>query len=166
MQDNPFHDVLLGRSLPAAWVDLDAFNRNMTRVASYATRAGKSVRLASKSVRHIGLMKRVLNHESGVFQGVLCFTVDEAAWLYQQGFDDLVVAYPSVNPFALAKACAAPKDGACLRLMVDDAAHLDAIHHVATRHDVQVPVVLAIDVGWSPLGSRMSVRGVLCGGSA
>ena len=69
MQDNPFHDVLLGRSLPAAWVDLDAFNRNMTRVASYATRAGKSVRLASKSVRHIGLMKRVLNHESGVFQG-------------------------------------------------------------------------------------------------
>ena len=72
--------------------------------------------------------------------------------MYQQGFDDLVVAYPSVNPFALAKACAALKDGACLRSMVDDVAHLDAIHHVATRHDVQVPVVLDIDVGWSPLG--------------
>lgn len=152
MQHTTFQHLLKDRPLPLAWVDMDALSRNVDRFAKTALRAGKTIRLASKSIRHVGLMRRILEHDSGVFKGVLCFTVDEAAWLYSQGFDDLLVAYPSVNPVALEAVCEALKAGAQIRLMVDHPAHLDAIHDAARHHAVTVPVVLDVDVGLNLLG--------------
>src|ERR1700690_2886023 len=47
---------LLGeRALPCALVDLDALDRNIAVVREAA--AGKAVRVASKSVRHLGLLR-------------------------------------------------------------------------------------------------------------
>ena len=55
---------------------------------------GKPIRIASKSLRCRPLVKRILDGNSG-YQGQLCFTLPEAIWLTDAGFDDLVVAYPT-----------------------------------------------------------------------
>ena len=85
---------------PIAVVDLDAFDANADDLARRA--GGKPVRVASKSLRVPALVARALAHDG--FSGVLAYTVAEALHLHGSGIsDDVVVAYPSVDPGALAR---------------------------------------------------------------
>lgn len=60
------------------------------------------IRLATKSVRSRELIGAVL--AAGPFmQGLLCYSAAEAAWLAERGFDDIVVAYPTVEPTTCAR---------------------------------------------------------------
>ena len=59
---------------------------------------GVPLRLASKSLRVRALQERAL---AAGFVGTLCFTLPEALWLASNGWDDLVVAYPTVDRGAL-----------------------------------------------------------------
>src|SRR2546426_1112296 len=82
---------------PFALVDLDALWANAADMVRRAR--GKPIRLASKSVRCRPLQERVLAREG--FRGTLAFTLPEALWLADHGFDDLVVAYPTADRAAL-----------------------------------------------------------------
>ena len=98
---------------PFAVVDLDAFDAN---AADLLRRAGATaVRLASKSVRCRALQRRAL--DAGL-RGQLCFTLPEALWLADHGFDDLVVAYPTADRGALRALAHGPHRGA-IAVMVD-----------------------------------------------
>jgi D-serine deaminase-like pyridoxal phosphate-dependent protein len=133
---------------PFAVVDLDAFDAN---AADLMRRAGATaLRLASKSVRCRALAHRAL--DAG-FRGQLCFTLPEALWLADHGFDDLVVAYPTADRAALRALAHGPHRGA-IAVMVDSRAHLDLIE--AAGGD-PVRVCLDVDAGWSLLGGRIKV---------
>jgi D-serine deaminase-like pyridoxal phosphate-dependent protein len=133
---------------PFAVVELDAFDAN---AADLLRRAGSTaLRLASKSVRCRALQRRAL--EAG-FRGQLCFTLPEALWLADQGFDDLVVAYPTADRAALAALAHGPHRGA-IAMMVDSRAHLDLIEAAGGG---PVRVCLDIDAGWWLLGGRIKV---------
>jgi D-serine deaminase-like pyridoxal phosphate-dependent protein len=110
---------------PFAVVDLDAFWANAADMERRAR--GKPIRLASKSVRCRALQEKVL--ASSGFEGTLAFTLPEALWLAQEGFEDLVVAYPTVDRGALRALAELPKDSsqALLSLMVDSSAQLDLV---------------------------------------
>ena len=69
-----------------------------------ARSGGKPIRSASKSIRCREVLRRVLDR-SPVFQGVLCFGAGEAAHLAAHDFDDLVVAYPTVDAHDIAAVC-------------------------------------------------------------
>src|ERR1700679_2902649 len=64
---------------PFAVVDIDAFAENAATLARRA--GGKSIRIASKSLRCRALLERLLADEKGSFHGVLALTVAEALWL-------------------------------------------------------------------------------------
>ncbi|MGZ5404248.1 MAG: amino acid deaminase/aldolase [Nocardioides sp.] len=132
-----------GRALPTPLmaVDLDAFDLNAADLVRRA--AGKPVRIASKSIRVPFLLERALRLEG--IEGVLCFTLREALWLYDRGLgDDLVVAYPSVDRPALARLVSSPGAAAAITVMIDDVTHLEIIDSV--RYSLAVPVRVAIDV--------------------
>ena len=84
---------------PLALVDLDAFDRN---AADLTRRAGNlPIRVATKSLRCRYLIKRALARPG--YQGVMCYSLREALWLFTAGTsDDLLAAYPSVDRRALA----------------------------------------------------------------
>jgi D-serine deaminase-like pyridoxal phosphate-dependent protein len=133
---------------PFAVVDLDAFDAN---AADLLRRAGSTaLRLASKSVRCRALQRRAL--DAG-FRGQLCFTLPEALWLADQGFDDLVVAYPTADRAALHALARGPHRGA-ITVMVDSRAHLDLVEAAGGG---PVRVCLDIDAGWWLLGGRIRV---------
>jgi len=133
---------------PFAVVDLDAFDAN---AADLLRRAGATaLRLASKSVRCRTLQRRVL--DAG-FRGQLCFTLPEALWLADHGFDDLVVAYPTADRAAL-RALAHGRHRGAIAVMVDSRAHLDLIEAAAGG---PVRVCLDVDAGWWLLGGRIRV---------
>jgi D-serine deaminase-like pyridoxal phosphate-dependent protein len=150
------YDAILATATPPfAFVDLDALGRNAARLRAQA--GALPIRIASKSVRSVAVLRRILELDPG-FRGVLSFTVPEALWLAERGFENLVVAYPSVNRGAIgAVARLGAEDPARAPvLMVDDRPHLDLIEGSIGGGRAEVGVCLDIDVGWWPLGGRMA----------
>src|SRR5918999_1584050 len=92
---------------PFAFVDLDALRRNARRMLAQGD--GLPIRVASKSIRSVPLLRRVLDLDPR-FRGVLAYTLPEALHLAGQGFDDVVVAYPTVDRPAIAELAALATD--------------------------------------------------------
>ena len=136
---------------PFAAVDLDAFDAN---AADLLRRAGATpVRLASKSVRCRALIERAL---AAGLRGILAFTLPEALWLAQRGFDDLLVAYPTVDRAALRALATGPCDR--VTVMVDCVEHLDLVAAIVRDADGgPVRVCLDVDAGWWPLRGRIRI---------
>ena len=121
------YDAILATATPPfAFVDLDAMRRNARLMLDQA--GGLPIRVASKSVRSTEVLRRIGELDAG-FRGVLAFTVPEALYLAERGFDDIVVGYPSVDRGAIAKVArlAAEAPARAPVLMVDDRPHLDLI---------------------------------------
>jgi D-serine deaminase-like pyridoxal phosphate-dependent protein len=116
-----------GLDAPFAVVDLDAFWKNAADMERRA--AGKPIRLASKSVRCRALQERVLSRPG--FAGTLAFTLPEALWLAELGFEDVVVAYPTADREALRSLVRLPDARrAGVAVMVDSVAQLDLIESI------------------------------------
>jgi D-serine deaminase-like pyridoxal phosphate-dependent protein len=140
---------------PFAFVDLDALRANARAMLAQA--AGKPIRIASKSVRSVPVLRRILELEPGL-RGILSFTLPEALFLARQGFEQIVVAYPTADREALAELVelAAAEPGREPVPMVDSAAHLDLIESAIRGGPAAVRVCLDIDLGWWPLGGKLA----------
>ncbi len=140
---------------PFAFVDLDAMRANAEAMLAQA--GGLPIRIASKSVRSTALLRRILYLDDG-FRGILAFTLPEALWLAGEGFDDIVVGYPSADRQAIRElaALAAEEPSRAPVPMVDDAPHLDLIEGAMASGRTRVRVCMDVDVGWWPGGGRLA----------
>ena len=141
--------------LPAAWVDLDALDRNIDRLSARVGR--KTLRVASKSVRHVGVLRRILARGGERFRGVMCFTADEACFLADAGFDDLFVAYPTVQAEPLRALADRAAAGRTVWAVVDCAAHLEALGAAGRAAGTVLAAVVELDVSYRRLGGRIHV---------
>ena len=141
---------------PFAFLDLDAVWANAADMLRRSR--GKPIRIASKSVRSRPVLERLLDLDPG-FQGILGFTLPEAIWLWDQGFRDIVVAYPTTDRACLtrlARITSEDPDEAPV-VMVDSVEHLDLIEEAATSFVAPVRVAIDIDLSWWPLGGRLKI---------
>ncbi len=148
-----YREALKKERLPAAFVDLDAFDANVDYVASTQRATGKSIRVGTKSMRCAELTKRVFRRGGPAYRGILGFTVEEAAFLADKGFDDIIVAYPSVQPSdveALVKLTRAKK---LVAIMVDAEEHLDILSAAGKKARVRLRACMEVDMAYRPLGT-------------
>ncbi|MFG2950661.1 amino acid deaminase/aldolase [Streptomyces adustus] len=138
---------------PLAIVDLDAFDANAADLVRRA--GGKPIRVASKSVRCRALLERVLAKDG--FAGIMSLTLAESLWLARSGFDDVLLAYPSVDRAAYAELTADPKLAAAVTVMVDDVAQLDLIDAARAGGSEVVRVCLEMDTALKLFGGRVRV---------
>ncbi|MFI2290578.1 amino acid deaminase/aldolase [Streptomyces niveus] len=138
---------------PLAVVDLDAFDANADDLVRRA--AGKPIRVASKSVRCRALLERVLARDG--FAGVMSFTLAESLWLARAGFDDVLLAYPSVDRSAFAELAADPKLAAAVTVMVDDPAQLDLVDLSRAGGTEEIRVCLELDTALRLFGGRVRI---------
>jgi len=148
--------ILQRERLPAAVVDLSAFDRNVERFANILTAAGRghSLRVATKSIRVPRLIRRILDF-GPPYQGLMCFSAEEAGYLAIEGFDDLLIAYPTLQPAALSRLRQLHCDGTSVRLMIDGveaARTIDKAMHGVSR---PFPLVLDVDMSLRPLGGKV-----------
>jgi D-serine deaminase-like pyridoxal phosphate-dependent protein len=129
------------RDAPFAFVDLDAMWANADDMLRRA--GGKPIRVASKSVRCRPLLKAILDRDPG-FSGLMTYTLRESQWLDEQGFDDLLLAYPTADREALERA-------PLPILMVDSTEHLDLIGDKPAR------VCIEIDMSYPLPGGRVLI---------
>jgi D-serine deaminase-like pyridoxal phosphate-dependent protein len=138
-----------GLDAPFAFVDLDAMWSNADEMLARA--AGKPIRVASKSLRCRPLQRAILDRDER-FRGLLTFTLPESLWLHEQGFDDLMCAYPTADRGALAELGRLETDRPPI-LMVDSSAHLDLIQATAKR----ARVCIELDLAYWIAGGRIKV---------
>ncbi|WP_406289701.1 amino acid deaminase/aldolase [Embleya sp. NBC_00896] len=140
---------------PFAIVDMAAYRANAADLVRRA--AGTPVRVASKSVRCLPLLREVLELDG--FRGVMAFTLPEALWLASEGIEDILVAYPSVDRDAYVRLASDPVAAAQVTIMVDDEAQLDLIDRalapIPARTELRVCV--DIDTSWQLLGGRVHI---------
>lgn len=135
-----------------AIVDLRAFDDNARDLVRRA--GGKPIRVASKSVRCRALLERALARDG--FAGIMSFTLAESLWLAREGFDDVLLAYPSTDRDGYATLTSDPKLAAAVTVMVDDIGQLDLIESVRAGTE-EVRVCLELDTSLRMLGGRIRV---------
>jgi D-serine deaminase-like pyridoxal phosphate-dependent protein len=139
---------------PFALLDVAAFDANAADLARRAR--GVPIRIASKSLRVRWAIDRALADPSTA--GIMAFTLPEALWLASLGYDDLLVAYPTVDRSALAALAADDAARAAITIMVDHTDHLDLVDAVvAPRSRGDVRVCLDLDASLRLLDGRVHV---------
>ncbi len=147
--------VFDGVEAPFAFVDLDAMWSNAEEMLGRA--AGKPIRVASKSLRCRALLEAILQRDG--FAGLMTFTLPETLWLAEQGFEDLLLAYPTTDSAALAElavSAVAYPAGAPV-VTVDSTDHLDLIESVLGGGAAPVRVCIELDASWWAAGGRLKV---------
>ncbi len=149
-----YKEVFGKRPMPYAFLDLDVLEQNIQQVLARAD--GKRVRLASKSLRSVAVIQRILKADP-CFQGIMCFTAREAVFLASKGFADLLIGYPAWNEQDIGAVASATKVGAHITLMVDSVEHIDQIERVASQIEVKLPVCLEVDMSMTVPGLHFGV---------
>ena len=142
------------RPMPFAFVDLDLLDRNIRQIAARAR--GKQIRLASKSIRSLAVLRRIFAADA-CFQGIMCYTALEAVYLASQGFKDLLIGYPAWNEHDIAAVAHATAEGARITLMIDSIEHVERVEALASQYGTRLPLCLEIDMSMDVPGLHFGV---------
>jgi D-serine deaminase-like pyridoxal phosphate-dependent protein len=159
LQGLMLHPALSFIPAPAAVVRLDDFQRNLDAVVQAAQAfPGRTIRIATKSIRVPALTQRILQTQPGLFVGLMTYSAAETLHLAQLGFDDLLLAYPPAQPedaAALAQAAALKK---IVRVACDAPIHLQWLQAAAAQHRTSIRVCLDLDMSIRFLGQHAGVK--------
>jgi D-serine deaminase-like pyridoxal phosphate-dependent protein len=151
-----FEQIFEEVEAPFAFIDLDAMWSNAE--AMLERTGGKPIRVASKSLRCRALLEQILRRDER-FEGLMTFTLPETLWLAENGFENLLLAYPTADTGALGELAlrsVANPAGAPI-VMVDCVEHLEAIESVLGAGASPVRVCIDLDASWWSLGGRIKV---------
>ncbi|HTL24837.1 MAG TPA: alanine racemase, partial [Mycobacteriales bacterium] len=143
-----------GLEAPFAVVDLQAFQANAADLVRRAH--GMPIRVASKSVRCRALIDAALKVEG--FAGIMAFTLPEALWLAAEGYDDLLVAYPTTDRTALRALALSSETASRITVMVDEVEQLDLIESAVPPGALPVRVCIDLDASWKLGPAHIGVR--------
>jgi D-serine deaminase-like pyridoxal phosphate-dependent protein len=149
-----YKNVFKGLPMPFAFVDLDRFDDNVNAIVERA--GAKQIRIATKSIRCVALMQRILKNSSQ-FQGVMAYSAQEAAWLSQLGFDDILIGYPCFHEKDIEAVVAELKKGKQITLMVDLPEHVQQINKMGEQLQCTIPVCIDIDMSSNLPGLHFGV---------
>lgn len=131
---------------PSAWLDLDALDANIALVNKMTK--GVHLRIATKSVRSVDVLNYIKN-KSPNFLGLMSFSAAESVYLLEQGFDNILCAYPTLDKASIAKTIPFVKAGAVMVWMVDNIEQWQVLEDVGRANDTCLEVCLDINMSMS-----------------
>jgi len=149
-----YRERLQGIEFPYAVLDLELLRQNIAINTARAN--GKLIRIASKSIRSVEVMRMVLESDAS-YQGVMTYHGREVLELAKLGFDDLLMGYPVVDAKLLDALAGLVKGGHTICLMVDSEEHLQLVEAAGQKAGVQIPVCLDLDLSDNYPGLRFGV---------
>lgn len=148
-------DWLKNEHLPNLLLDLDALDNNCSEIAKKAN--GKKIRVATKSIRSVKVLERILSSDP-IYQGVMCFTADEAIFLAEKGFKDILIGYPSWDEYSLAQISKLSDDLKVITVMVDCLQHVEFLAQIAVKTSGTFNLCIDVDMSSSFAGFHFGVR--------
>ncbi|THD79347.1 MAG: DSD1 family PLP-dependent enzyme [Phenylobacterium sp.] len=131
---------------PAAVLDLDAFDRNVAKMAARAKAAGLALRPHAKSHKCAALARRQI--EAGAV-GICCAKLAEAEAMAAAGIETILVTSPVAGRLSAERAARLADEIADFRIVVD---HVDGVAELAEAATGRVQVIIDVDVGLGRTG--------------
>lgn len=128
---------------PCLLIDLDAYERNIKRMATFMSDNGLRHRAHAKTHKSADIARDQMN--AGAV-GVCCQKVSEAEALVHAGVPDVLVSNEVINP-NMVERLAAMATQAKVMVCVDDIDNIDALSAAAVRYSAEIGVLVEIDVG-------------------
>jgi D-serine deaminase-like pyridoxal phosphate-dependent protein len=138
-----YNEIFVNTPKPLAYVDLDLLNNNIEDVLLRAQ--GKPVRIASKSVRSVELLKRIFD-KSPKFQGIMSYSALEAVHLLENNFNNILIAYPIVSEQLIELLIPYIHQKKDIYFMIDCIEHLELYDRIVIKNDVKFELCLDIDM--------------------
>src|SRR5438105_3853715 len=133
---------------PALLIELDAFERNIAKMAAFARSAGVRVRPHAKTHKSPAIALRQIAHGA---VGQCVQKVGEAEALVRGGISDVLVSNQVVGERKLRRLAALARD-ATIALCFDAAEQVDAASRVARDFGVELGGLVEIEVGMERCG--------------
>ena len=149
-----YRNALRNERLPLAFIDLDAFDANIDYVRKVVEGTGRTIRLGTKSIRCEPLIRRIFERGGADFRGLLTFTVEETAWLAGKGYDNMIVAYPTIQSSDMELMAQMTKEGKKVMLMADNLEHFKALSQAGQKAGVEILACIEVDMAYRPLGTE------------
>ncbi|MCB1491513.1 MAG: DSD1 family PLP-dependent enzyme [Rhodobiaceae bacterium] len=134
---------------PALVIDLDAFERNLDRMAAFAAKAGVRLRAHAKTHRSADIA--LIQMARGGACGMCCQTVSEADALVRGGVSDVLVTNEVVDPRMLDR-LADLAGKAAVAVCVDDVSVVPLLSAAASRFGSTLTCLVEIDCGGGRCG--------------
>jgi 3-hydroxy-D-aspartate aldolase len=130
---------------PCLILDLDALERNITKMGNFAKAMGVRHRVHGKMHKSVDVAK--LQERLGRSVGVCCQKVSEAEVFARGGIKDVLVSNQVRDPAKIDRLARLPKLGARTICCVDDLANVADLSAAATRHGTTIECLVEIDCG-------------------
>lgn len=128
---------------PSAWLDMDALDHNIALV-NQKTQA-LNLRLATKSIRSIDVLNYIKDNSPN-YIGLMSYAADELVYLLENGFDNILCAYPTLDSSSVAQTFKYTEQGATMIWMVDRPEHVELLNEIARDHKVIVEICLDVNM--------------------
>ena len=139
---------------PFAVIDEVALRENADDLVRRA--GGTNIRVATKSVRVRSIIQATLRRDG--FAGVMSYSLPESNWLADDGVNDILLAYPTVNTLGLKDLVADERRAKAITLMVDSIEALDFIDSVIGTEHFTVRLCIDVDASLRMFGFHLGVR--------
>ncbi|MCY4051408.1 MAG: DSD1 family PLP-dependent enzyme [Gammaproteobacteria bacterium] len=130
---------------PCLILDLDALERNITKMGDYAKNHGMRHRVHGKMHKSVDVAK--LQERLGGSVGVCCQKVSEAEVFARGGITDILVSNQVRDPAKLERLARLPSFGARTIVCVDDLKNVSDLSDAAQRNNNQIECLVEIDCG-------------------
>lgn len=130
---------------PALVLDLDALERNITKMGDYARAHGMRHRVHGKMHKSIDVARMQI--ELGGAVGVCCQKVSEAEVFARGGVKDVLVSNQVRDPMKIDRLARIPGLGARAIVCVDDIANVAELSAGAAKHGATIECLVEIDCG-------------------
>src|SRR5260370_26249052 len=150
---------------PAVLVDLEVFERNVARMATFAEEHVIALRPHAKSHKTVAIAER---QRAAGANGLTVAKLDEAEAYLAAGFDDLLIANEIVGVDKWQRLAAMQRRGS-VAAGIDDFQAAAGMAEVARQAGVAVPVLIEVDCGLrragvqpgpAPLGLAAKISGL------
>jgi D-serine deaminase-like pyridoxal phosphate-dependent protein len=139
---------------PAAVLDLDAFDRNVAKMAARAKAAGLALRPHSKSHKTSAIAHRQI--AAGAV-GICCAKLAEAEAMAAAGIGAILVTSPIAGPAQAERAAALARQVADFRIVVD---HPDGAAELGLAAQGPIQVLIDVDPGMGRTGVNSAEQAV------
>lgn len=129
---------------PCLLVDLDAYERNLDRMADFVKANGLRHRAHAKTHKSADISHDQMARGA---VGICCQKVSEAEALLHGGVRDILVSNQVVNPNMIRRLAAMATQDARILVCVDDAGNVDDLEKGAAEFNTTLEVLVEVDVG-------------------
>lgn len=128
---------------PFLLLDLNLLDQNIDSLIHAS--GDKKIRIATKSIRSLGVLQYIAGKLGARYAGPMCFTLGEAVQLWEKGQRDILVGYPTTNRDEIQNLI----DSAVLTditLMIDHESHLTLLEEFGSKNNKIINVCLDVDM--------------------